>query len=241
MSTARSDGPRWPARLKQLCIELCHPPDKAARDSIREEVWLLLNSSIWQYLQIHVPRLGRAAREDLEDIASQKSLDLIRKLESKTWDVADRSPAEIAAFLSTVARNGLIDLLRETGRRVEPREEDRPAWDVGEVAKGGAMTWADSPELLVERKEFAQALRMCAQHLKPQWRLVWFLRVFCEMSSKEIAAHPDVTLRASHVDVLMKRARDAIRDCMYQKGYEPQDMPPGTFLEIWRAFQLEEA
>jgi DNA-directed RNA polymerase specialized sigma24 family protein len=90
----------------------------------------------------------------------------------------------------------------------------------------------------VERRDFAQALRGCAEELKPRSRLVWFLRIFCSMSSKEIAVHPEVKIKASHVDVLMQRARDAVRDCMRRKGYKPQDMPPGTFVEIWKTFRM---
>jgi hypothetical protein len=59
------------------------------------------------------------------------------------------------------------------------------------------------------------------------------------MRTKEIAAHPRVGLKPGHVDVLMQRARSGIRECMQQKGYQPQDMLPGTFVELWRIFADE--
>lgn len=239
MSATRSQGPRWPARLKDLCLALGSARDGPEREDARGEIWLLLNSSILQYLQFHTARLGKASREDREDIAAQKALGLMSRLEEGLWDVSDRTPSEITGFLSKVARNGLVDLLRETGRRVEPKEDDRPEWDVGGSSQESTVNRADSPDIQVERKEFASELRRCAEQLSPRSRLVWFFRVFLEMSTKEIAAHPEVGLKTGHVDVLMQRARDAIRDCMHRKGYEPHDMPPGTFVELWRAFRLE--
>ena len=59
------------------------------------------------------------------------------------------------------------------------------------------------------------------------------------MPSKDIAVHPELCLKASYVDVLLQRVRQAIRDCMLRKGFEAQDMPPGTFAELWGAFRLE--
>jgi DNA-directed RNA polymerase specialized sigma24 family protein len=90
----------------------------------------------------------------------------------------------------------------------------------------------------VERKEFVEALRHCTERLKVRARFAWFLRVFHEMSSKEIATHPAVRLKVSHVDVLLQRSRKAIRDCMERRGFEPKDMPSGAFVELWQAFPV---
>ncbi len=223
----------------ELCQELRAPANECARDAARGEVWELLNSVISRYLRMHETRIGVVSQEDIEDIAAEKSLDLLRRAELGTWDTSGRSPSDITGFLSKVARNGLVDVLREAGRRVEPADERRPEWDVGTVDEDSAMQMTESPDILVERREFAFALRGCAEDLKPRSRLVWFLRVFLAMSSREIAAHPEVGLRVGHVDVLLQRTRDAIRDCMGRHGFESQDMPPGVFVEIWKAFRLE--
>jgi DNA-directed RNA polymerase specialized sigma24 family protein len=139
-----------------------------------------------------------------------------------------------------VARNGLVDLLREQGRRVEPADEGRPEWDVTAEGRRRQVSMLDAPDNLAERREFASALRCCAEGLNPRMRLVWIFRVFAGLSSKEIASHPEVHLKASHVDVLLQRSRDAIRACMSQKGHDPSEIPPGTFIELWKAFRLEE-
>ena len=68
---------------------------------------------------------------------------------------------------------------------------------------------------------------------------IWFLRVFYGTSSKDIALHPKISLKVSHVDVLLQRSRQTIRKCMNRRGYEPRDMPPGTFVELWKSFRPE--
>ena len=193
-----------------------------------------------RYLRIHTTRLGPISHEDQEDIASQKSLEILRRIDRGTWELVERTPSKVTGFLSMVARNGLVDMLREQGRRVEPADKLRPEWDVAEEGHKRQVSAVDPPDNLAERREFAAALRACAEQLDPRVRLIWIFRVFAGMSSKEIASHPEVHLKASHVDVLLQRGRSVIRDCMSRKGHEPGDIPPGTFVELWRAFRLAE-
>jgi RNA polymerase sigma factor (sigma-70 family) len=189
-------------------------------------------------LRIQGERWGPVSVEDREDIAAKKSLDLLRKTELGQWNLAGRLPGEIASFLGKVARNGLLDHLRKNCRQVRP-DPDRPPDRVGGLPSPGAgASGAAQAELLAQRREFAAALRSCADRLQPRSRLVWFFRVFLEMPSREIAAHPDVGLKPAHVDVLLQRAREAIRECMQGKGFAPQDMPPGVFVELWRVFRV---
>jgi RNA polymerase sigma factor (sigma-70 family) len=188
--------------------------------------------------------LGSVSREDAEDIAADKSLDLVCKIELEVWDPTKRSPSEITGYLSKVARNGLVDRLREAGRWVEIATEDQPEWDpdlsVLETPDDSRKP-PDPPSNLLERKEFVATLRRCAEELTPRSRIVWFLRVFCQLSSREIAEHPQVSSRSSHVDVILHRARHALSECMRAKGCEPGDMPPGTFAELWESCRLDKA
>ena len=98
-----------------------------------------------------------------------------------------------------------------------------------------------APDAILEQREFAQALRACVEKLKPRMRRIWFLRVFCEMPSKQIATHPDVRRKAGHIDVLLQRGRELIRACMSKRGYEPREMPPGALSELWQLYQDEGA
>jgi len=241
-------NPLWPTRLRRACEQVGQLREGAARDEARGEVWLILNAVISRFLRGHARTLGRISAQDREDIAAQKSLDLLRRIEQGTWDMEEREPAEIAGFLSQVARYGLLDFLRADRRRKDPpppREMDSegmsewaPPDDPG-IPRAPLGT-TEPPDLRVERREYVRALRQCVAHLTDRARRIWFFRVLCSMPSKEIASHPDVRLKSGHVDVVLQRARQAMRECMEQQGYEPRDMPPGTFVELWRAYRFGE-
>lgn len=235
--------PRWPGRFKDLCLELRRARDERTLGRARGEVWLLLNSLISQYLRFHATRQGRIAPEDLEDIAAAKSSDLLHKIEIGAWDAAARDRTEVTGFLSKVARNGLVDRLREMGRQVNVVTMDGPegSLDASSMAcTAYTITLADPPDRQVERKEFVVALRNCVGQMEARSRRVWFLRVLCGLPSRGIATHPQVSLTINHVDAILHRARKAMRGCMHGKGYEPRDMPLGTFTELWKACQFDE-
>jgi RNA polymerase sigma factor (sigma-70 family) len=235
---SRSDceGPRWPLRFKELAAHLKNPDSDSALDAARGEAWILIASAIREYALFHCRRFGTVSDEDLEDLAAEKSLDLLRKVEMGMWAVEQKSASEIRGYVSTAARNGLCDRLRELGRRVIPADEDEPEWELGDSYMSFLVSAAEPPDLRVECREFVEALRRCVENLKAHTRLAWFLRMFYEMSSKEIAAHPGVRLKVSHVDVLLQRSRKAIGDCMHRRGFDAQDMPAGTFVELWQVF-----
>jgi hypothetical protein len=57
--------------------------------------------------------------------------------------------------------------------------------------------------------------------------------VFLERPSREIAGRLGV--KESHVDVIVQRARAALRECMRKKGHPDTALMPGAFVEIWSA------
>jgi RNA polymerase sigma factor (sigma-70 family) len=199
----------------------------------------LLSTALSHYLDIHARRHGRVSLEECEDIVAQKALDLLQRALDGAWDQTGRSAGEVARFLSTVARNGLLDCLQEQRRlprlNLDPGRDGEPA-----VACVHLSSREEDPDRQLQRKEFAGALRRCAEKLKPRSRRVWFFRVFYAMSSKEIASHPEIGMSCNHIDVILLRARKLILDCMRHKGYEPQDMLPGTFVELWTAFRVQD-
>jgi RNA polymerase sigma factor (sigma-70 family) len=239
-SAPGSRRPRWPAHLQRLCDQIRTPGDAAARERALGETWLLLNTAILDYLHHHASRLGWACREDLEDQAAGNALDLLRRLTKGEWDVSQHHPAQVASYLSTVARHALLALQRKARRRILPQDDERDAWDLGGSILAEVASLPELPDVALERKEFAAALRRCSERLSPRMQRVWFLRVLCQMSSKEIATHPAVRLKASYVDVLLQRARRVIRECMRRQGFQSRDMPPGTFAEVVRVFHPEE-
>jgi RNA polymerase sigma factor (sigma-70 family) len=199
---------------------------------------LLINSALRRYLRAHAAGIGRLDPADIEDLAAEKSLELMIAAESGKWRVAGRRGGEIAAYLSQAARNGLVDLIRERSRSPVLGGENGVTMETDAGSCGPCLGGRpDGPEMLMARQEFALALSDCADTLQPRSLLVWFLRVFHDMPSKEIACHPEVRLKPGHVDVLLQRSREAIAACMREKGHEPADMPPGTFVELWKRFR----
>ncbi|NNF06955.1 MAG: RNA polymerase sigma factor [Candidatus Eisenbacteria bacterium] len=219
-----SKTPAWPSRIQTLCHQV-----QGGSEAARGELWTLLNTSIFMYLQRDQGRLGGLAREDMEDLASQKALDLLGKAEQGVWDPKTRSESEIAGYLAKVARNGAIDFLRKQGRQVtvespaelEPlvSEEEHPS---------------ESPLSSVARREYVDAIKECFEQLQERSKRIWFFRVFLDMSSRDIATHPEVGLKSSHIDVVLQRTRKAMRHCMDQKELNPLEIPTGTFVELWK-------
>jgi RNA polymerase sigma factor (sigma-70 family) len=222
-----STDPHWPCRVQALCAQLACPEFDNAK--IRTELWIILRDCLFRYLRCYAAQIYRAPREDLEDVASAKALDLLRRAESGVWKPGGRSPCEIAGYVAAAARNGLLDLAERNGRteRLEPdRIELSPQ----------TLEWLAQPEppgAVAETHEFVAALKDCVARLDPRRRRIWFLRVLHDMSSRDIAAHPDVQLTAAHVDVDAQRARDAIKKCLGSKGFEPRDLSSLVFVELW--------
>ena len=231
-------GPGWPERFRSACTQLRGDNPRAdarAMQEARSNLWLDLNSILFHYLRIHGERFGGVAVEDLEDLASQKCIELMQRLESGSLNFDERDPGEILAFFSSVARNGLLHVLRKAGHGAEPQEIEIPDGNYGRWI-GERKTFA--PEARAESREFATAMQECAGQLEGRARLIWFFRVFYDMRSKDIAQHPEVQLKASHVDVILQRARNAVKTCMQSQGHDTASIPAGVLPRLWRAFRL---
>src|SRR5439155_6504539 len=98
-------------------------PDPARHLAERAEAWVLLNAGLIRYLKLHAGRMARVDPADLEDIAAAKSYDLLHDAEAGRWVLHRRSSGELTAYLSTVARNALIDFLRRSRHAVPLRHD----------------------------------------------------------------------------------------------------------------------
>jgi RNA polymerase sigma factor (sigma-70 family) len=224
----------WVDRLLDLARALRSAPSSPGGDAFGE-FWLLLNLALRHHFRMQALKGGGIEPADAEDLAAEKALDLINRFDSGGWKVEESSPGELVAFLRTVARNGLIDHRRREYRRtvLPPEETDNLTQDAERSGSPGN----DPPDAAVDRGDYAAALIDCASRLAPRQRAVWIFRVFYDMPSKLIASHPEVGLKPSHVDVILKRCRIQVRDCMSGKGFDPASPPPGVFAAIWGAFR----
>lgn len=225
MSTFPPLPPGWAEQIAPAARALRRARPARQRDA-RAALWLLLHAALFAALRAQAGKVLAVSREDLEDLASAKALELLLRAEEGAWDLSSRLPREVAGYIAKVARHGLIDLARRRGREC-PGPDDPDAWS--HALSDGAL--AAGPEDHLAAQEFIGALRDCVAGLSGRARDVWFRRAFLERPSREIAVR--LGLRESHVDVIVQRAREALRQCMQGKGHRDADARPGAFVEIW--------
>jgi DNA-directed RNA polymerase specialized sigma24 family protein len=196
----------------------------------RTEVWVLLRDALVRVLRVHASSVRAIHADDLEDIASTKALELILRVESGAWDPRGRQGGEVAAYVGVVARHALWRWAGQSHRLPRAAMPD----EGGEFTGRAAFALApDTAECTVEAREFVEALRDCVDRLAPRARRVWFFRAYYDLSSLEIAAHPEVGLNAPHVDVLVGRVRELLRTCLARHGHSSRDLPEGAYATLW--------
>jgi RNA polymerase sigma factor (sigma-70 family) len=218
----------WPQRIVELGALYRQAGAVEARDEALAELWRLVNFALARYARQH-GRLRDLSEEDLLELTTAKALDLLRKLQAGSWDPSASKPAQVCAFLSTLAHRGIVDLLRS-----RPRARILP---LTPQATTTLESEAPPPDVVAERHEFTRALSGCLGTFTPRARRVWLFRVCLELSSREIAGHPEVRMSIPAVDVTLARCRHRLRKCLRAKGQERSDLPPGTFVALWEALR----
>ncbi len=232
MSPSSPPTPRWPTRLVDAVAALRSAP-VPEREGPRATLWPLLHAGLFASLRAQAGRIAPVSAEDLEDLASQKALELLLRAEEGAWDPSGRAEHEVGGYLARVARHALVDLARRRGREA-PGPDDVDAWSLALAEHGTEPT---RPEDRLVAREFARALNACVGALAPRARHAWFRRVFLERPSREVAAR--LGLSAAHVDVVVQRARAVLRECMERKGHPDAELRPGAFVEIWKSLTGE--
>lgn len=217
----------WPERMLTLAAAL----PNVGRPGARAEFWELLNLSLLQRLRLQAKHYPGIPSDRLEDLAAEKALELVQRLDCGGWKPLDASAGELVNFISTVARNALVDELRRERRAAgaPPGQVQRMAEERGRINQ--------APDLELEREKFVERLVACADGLKAEHRTIWLFRVLYELPSKVIAAHPEVRLKASHVDVILGRCRAQILACMTAHGHAAGELPAGTFAALWARYR----
>jgi DNA-directed RNA polymerase specialized sigma24 family protein len=173
-------------------------------------------------------------------LAHQKALEVMQAFQSGAWRPDEASPAQICAFLKSVARNGLADLSRRSKHEV--LVDDRTRRDNGRTGRYPVEPADDgTPENSAAGQEVALAIAGCALRLTPRSRLVWMLRTFYEWSSEEIAQHPEVETTPAAIDTMLLRCRRALAECLNSKGIGRAVLPGGTFVSLWESLSHERA
>lgn len=226
-------SPLWPAELARLQQRLRSADGSPGREQARAAFWCLLVQVLGRFLRGYARRAGANWDDEVEDLASEMALGLVLRAESGAWDLSARHPGEIVRYLDHAARNGWLD-------HVTAARRESGAGDIEdlEALRTAARPQTEPPaglraDAAVEAGELARALRVCVSGLPERDRRVWFYRVYYEMSSRQVAAHPRIGLRTDHVDVINQRTREALRRCMANKGHDLTDFPKEAFMELW--------
>ena len=201
----------WPLRIAACCTGLRAELAPRERAALRSELWVVLHGALLRYLRART-RGGFPPREEIEDIASAKAIELLARCESGVWAPEGRSLGEVASYVATVARNGFVDFTRRTRRAGWEAPVEEGVGEDGEFDAEVLRADGPPPHALVEARELARALVECAQRLQLRARRVWFFRAFYDMTSRDIAMHPGV-------------------------GLDAADAPPGAFVELWTALE----
>ncbi len=215
----------WPQHLVELGARWQAAP--ADRDHLRTQIWVLVHTALLGLVHGQASRYSSLGPEDAEDLAADKCADLMQRLDEGRWRPGETTPGQTCSFLNTIVRNGLVDLYRVEGsKRIR-------SVDVVDLADSLPAASTSEPKDRQHRDRYVAAIGECLDALTERSQRMWFFRVFLEMSSKEISAHPDVRTTPAAVDVALNRARSAIKTCMAAKKFSKSDMPAGTFAALW--------
>jgi RNA polymerase sigma factor (sigma-70 family) len=231
LTVAPPDAPAWAHALREAVPALAGVRGPA-REAPRARLWCLLHAALFASLRAQAGRIAPVSPEDLEDLASAKSSELMARAEAGVWDPIPHPPHEVAGFIRSVARNGLVDLARRRARECPP-PEDEDMWDMAIADK---LPHAPGPEDWACAREFVNALEKCVRALTPRARDVWFLRACLERPSREIGTV--MRLSPANVDVIVMRARQALSECMTARGHQASEMRPGAFAALWSESRL---
>ncbi len=221
----------WPDRLRELGARLASRFSREDSGPVVGEIWILLNLALKKYVRKHGHRVGGLSADDVSDVAGEKALDLLRRIDSKSWNPAELTSAQLCGYLATIARNGVVDLHRL--RRREVSAHDGLDVPLTSGAWGGRDADEVSPTSGVDGAAYAQAISDCAAELSARARRAWYLRIFYEIGSADIARDPLVATTPAGVDAMLARCREQMRSCLAGKGFAIGPLPPGTFVRLW--------
>lgn len=224
--------PRWPQRILDLAGVWRSARGADERERLFGELWTIVHFVLQRYARDAAHRFGPLDAEELRDIAADKSLELLGRLETGSWNPGASSPPELAAFLAGVARHGVVDRLRSRSRELRLILDAAAAEPLPDEPR-----WGPRPDTL----EHARAIIACARVLTRKARRAWLLRVFYDFTSADIARHPDVDSTPAAVDAMLLRCRKVMRRCMRDKGLDPAAIPTGTFAMLWELVSAERA
>ena len=196
--------------------------DPKTSATYRNATWILLYGVVAASVRSRARGVGSVGLDDQRDIAAQKVLDLMRRLDARAWDPSRAAPEQVRAYVASAARHAVLDFARS--RALE-----------GLGAEGPERAMAPTQEQSLDGRACAAAIVGCLSRLAERTKVAWCLRVLLELSSEQIARHPSIRMTPGAVDVMLFRVREAMRKCLASRGVDPAAMPPGTYVHLWES------
>jgi len=145
--------------------------------------------------------------------------DLVQETMLAAWKnrASFKGDSTVRTWLTGILKHKIIDHIRKNIRQRQLTEEsqDDPAaawFDAGGKWLDAPQAWAATPESLYSDSQFRKVLDACIKKLPQKQRQVFLLRELSDLESSEVCKSCEVS--ATHLHVLMHRARLALRSCL---------------------------
>lgn len=183
-------------------VDACRNGDESAFDELVRRYKDRVYNVVYRYLGNH---------EDSLDVALEVFVRAYRNLDSF------RGHAQVYTWLYSIAANTCRNRLRDRGRKGRDKGVSYEA--LAESAPGIAQEATAThitPSHLAEKRELNEGLKGCLGDLPDNYRLVFVLRTFDNLSYTDIATAaecPEGTVKSR-----LNQARKLLRECLGRRG-----------------------
>jgi RNA polymerase sigma-70 factor (ECF subfamily) len=156
-------------------------------------------------------------RELAEDLVQETLLSAVRARESF------EGRASVYTWLVTILRNKIVDHLRKTSKMSSVSYDEDP-FEVGQelfnrfgLWKTDFQQWGESPESLLDRKQFRSQIEHCIEKLPQRYREAFIFKVVDGLGTDEICDMLGIS--ANNLWVILYRARMGLRKCLDENWF----------------------
>jgi len=183
---------------------------RSAQGGDRDALEALFARYLPRVRQIVAFRLGRRPRDlvEHEDLVQDALLKAFSNLEL----YEERSEASFRNWIATCVMNTIRDHFRRSGAKKRGQGKLRPieVFDGEDVATIVLPDDGPTPSAIVSRRELVERVEDALVDMREHWREVILLRLFCEMSFREIGDTLGIAEEAT-VRKLFSRAMSDLR------------------------------
>jgi len=225
----------WPERLRRLSADFCASDVRfrAPADTDRTEsaLWVLIQTALGGYLAFEI-RNPEIRRDELPGLAAEKTAQLVEQIRRGSWKPAEESEMRIRAYIKQVAGNTARAYWKKYYR-------DRGGEELSETMDDRPLADAVDPEEQAAGEEIARQLIRWLKTCRIEHALIFVMKAFYQMRTREIAEHPRVRTSPTNVDTVWDRMRKQLRTMFTADEGAPSRLPPGTFAAFLRQWEAQ--